>query len=71
MNLSLYELRLILVVILCIPIVYFGVRFVGSLIDHALAGQKKSGSGHKDGKRQRRTEPDIEPDPDTQDRRRR
>ncbi|MDR0876064.1 MAG: hypothetical protein LBN12_07645 [Clostridiales Family XIII bacterium] len=53
MNLSLYELRLILVVILCIPVVYFGVRFVGSLMDQALAGRVKSGSGGKKAKRRR------------------
>ena len=58
MNLSLYELRLVLVIILCIPIVYFGVRFTGSLIDHALAGRKKTGSTAKKSRRQRQLDVD-------------
>jgi hypothetical protein len=41
------------VVILCIPVVYFGVRFFGSLMDQALAGRKMSGADGKKEKRRR------------------
>ena len=58
MNLSLYDLRLVLVVILCIPIAYFGVRFTSSLIDQAVAGRKKSGSASKRSRRSERIETD-------------
>ncbi len=43
---GLFELKILLVVILCIPIVLLGIKLVGSLTDAALAGKKK-GSGHK------------------------
>ena len=56
MYLTLYELRLVLVVILCIPIVYFGIRFTGSLIDQAVAGKKKTGSEGKKSRRKDQTE---------------
>jgi hypothetical protein len=65
-NLSLYELRLILVVILCIPVIYFGVRFAGSLVDQALAGRKKTDTSKKDGKRRGRSHTDIDIDIDTE-----
>lgn len=58
MNLSLYDLRLVLVVILCIPIAYFGVRFTMSLVDHAVAGRKKTGSANKRSRRGEQTEAD-------------
>ena len=58
MNLSLYDLRLVLVVILCIPIAYFGVRFTASLIDQAVAGRKKSSSASKRSRRGDRIETD-------------
>lgn len=38
---GLFELKIILVVILCIPIVILGIKLVGMLTDMALAGKKK------------------------------
>ena len=38
---GLFELKIILVVILCVPIVLLGIRFVGSLMDAAIMGKKK------------------------------
>ena len=38
---GLFELKIILVVILCVPIVILGFRFIGSLMDAAIMGKKK------------------------------
>jgi hypothetical protein len=38
---NLYYLKIALVAILCVPILYVGIRFIGSLLDSALAGKKK------------------------------
>jgi len=45
--LGLYELKIILVVILCVPIVLLGFKFIGSLMDAALMGKKKGGQRRK------------------------
>ena|GEM_PF-2143664 len=47
---GLFELKILLVIILCIPIVALGIRFAGSLTDAALMGKKKGG---KDGREKR------------------
>jgi len=39
--LGLFELKIILVIILCVPIVLLGFRFIGSLMDAAIMGKKK------------------------------
>jgi len=39
--LGLYELKIILVIILCVPIVLLGFKFIGSLMDAAIMGKKK------------------------------
>jgi hypothetical protein len=39
--LGLLDLKILLVVILCIPIVLLGIKLAGSLTDAALAGKKK------------------------------
>ena len=39
---GLFDLKILLVVILCIPIVLLGIKLAGSLTDAALAGKKKS-----------------------------
>jgi len=44
--LGLFELKIILVVILCVPIVLLGFKFIGSLMDAAIMGKKK-GAGRK------------------------
>ena len=44
---GLLEIKILLVVILCVPIVLLGVKFVGSLTDAALAGKKKGGKRKK------------------------
>ena len=43
---GLFELKIILVVILCVPIVLLGFRFIGSLMDAAIMGKKK-GEGRR------------------------
>ena len=45
---GLFELKIILVVILCVPIVLLGFKFIGSLMDAAIMGKKKSGGRRKD-----------------------
>jgi hypothetical protein len=35
-----YQLKIIFVLILCAPVVYFGVRFFMSLVNNAIAGKK-------------------------------
>ena len=35
------ELKIILVVILCVPVVILGFKFIGSLMDAAIMGKKK------------------------------
>jgi len=35
-----YQLKIIFVLVLCAPIVYFGVRFLMSLVNNAVAGRK-------------------------------
>ena len=44
---GLFELRVLLVVILCVPIVLLGVKLIGSLTEAVLAGKKKSGPVRK------------------------
>ena len=44
---GLLELKILLVVILCVPIVLLGIKLAGSLTDAALAGKKKGGAGAK------------------------
>ena len=39
---GLLDLKILLVVILCIPIVLLGIKLAGSLTDAALMGKKKS-----------------------------
>ena len=50
---GLLELKILLVVILCVPIVLLGIKLMGSLTDAALAGKKKSIS--KNAKRERKS----------------
>ena len=50
---GLLELRILLVVILCVPVVLLGIRFIGSLTDAALSG-RKIGGGRKKRKRNQR-----------------
>ena len=38
---GLFDLKILLVVILCVPIVLLGIKLAGLLIDTALAGKKK------------------------------
>ena len=38
---GLLELKILLVVILCVPIVLLGIKLAGSLTDAALAGKKR------------------------------
>jgi hypothetical protein len=38
---DLQDIKIILVVVLCVPIAVLGIQFVGSLLDNALAGRKK------------------------------
>jgi hypothetical protein len=40
--LGLFDLKILLVVILCIPIILLGIKLAGSLTDAAVAGKKKS-----------------------------
>ena len=49
---GLLELKILLVLILCVPIVILGVKLTGSLTDAALAGKKKGTTkrGRKNGK---------------------
>jgi len=49
--LGLLELKILLVIILCVPIVLLGVKLAGSLTDAALAGKKKGGKGKAKRKR--------------------
>ena len=44
---GLFELKIILVVILCVPIVLLGFKFIGSLMDAAIMGKKKGGAKRK------------------------
>jgi hypothetical protein len=44
--LGLLELKILLVVILCVPIALLGIKLAGSLTDAALSGKKK-GKGKK------------------------
>jgi len=46
--LGLFELKIILVVILCVPIVLLGFKFIGSLMDAAIMGKKKGVKGRKE-----------------------
>ena len=39
-NMSFY-LKIAFVVVLCLPIIYLGYRFISSLIDDVIAGKKK------------------------------
>jgi len=47
--LGLFELKIILVIILCVPIVLLGFKFIGSLMDAAIMGKKKGGGKKKRG----------------------
>ena len=38
---GLLDLKILLVVILCVPIILLGIKLAGSLTDAALAGKKK------------------------------
>jgi hypothetical protein len=51
---DLQDLKIILVVVLCIPIATLGIQFVGSLLDNAIAGRKKNRTKRSVGKRRRR-----------------
>ncbi|MCL1895389.1 MAG: hypothetical protein FWG03_02445 [Clostridiales bacterium] len=44
---GLLEIKILLVVILCIPIALLGIKLVGSLTDAALMGKKKGGKRRK------------------------
>ena len=44
---GLLELKILLVIILCIPIILIGIRFIGSLTNAALSGRKKAGGRKK------------------------
>ena len=44
---GLLELKILLVVILCVPITLLGIKFVGSLMDAALSGKKKGSARRK------------------------
>jgi len=46
----LLDLKIILVIILCIPVVYIGVRFCSVLVDNAVAGRKTKSKTTKDSK---------------------
>ena len=43
---GLFDLKILLVLILCVPVVLLGIKLAGSLTDAALAGKKRS-SGKK------------------------
>jgi len=45
--LGLFDLKILLVVILCIPIIVLGIKFAGMLTDAALAGKKKGAKKKK------------------------
>ena len=38
---GLFELKVALVIILCVPIVILGFKFIGSLMDAAIMGKRK------------------------------
>lgn len=44
------DLKILLVIILCIPVVYVGIRFCSVLVDNAVAGRKTKSKGTKDPK---------------------
>ncbi|MDR3365060.1 MAG: hypothetical protein LBS91_09005 [Clostridiales Family XIII bacterium] len=44
---GLFELKLLLVIILCVPIALLGIKLASSLTDAALAGKKKGGKAAK------------------------
>ena len=44
---GLLEIKILLVVILCVPIVLLGIKLIGSLADAALMGKKKGGKRRK------------------------
>ena len=49
---GLLELKILLVVILCVPIVLLGIKLIGSLTDAGLAGKKKkAGARPNNGKK--------------------
>jgi len=45
--LGLFELKVILVIILCVPIVLLGIKLIGSLMDAAIMGKKKGSKKRK------------------------
>jgi hypothetical protein len=51
---DLQDIKIILVVVLCIPIAVLGIQLVGSLLDNALAGRKKNKTKRSLGKRRRK-----------------
>ena len=50
---SLLDLKILLVVILCVPIVLLGIKFAGALTDMALSGKKKTSRKKKKDKDER------------------
>jgi len=48
--LGLLELKILLVVILCVPIILLGIKLAGSLTDAAIAGKKKGGKSGRAGR---------------------
>jgi hypothetical protein len=46
-----YQLKIIFVLVLCAPVAYFGVRFLMSLVNNAIAGKRMP---DKKGKPERR-----------------
>jgi hypothetical protein len=52
-----FWLKIAFVVLLCLPILYFGIRFFITLIDSAVAGKEKAGK-EKAGKEKRQKRPE-------------
>ena len=47
---GLLELKILLVVILCVPIILLGIKLAGTLTDAAIAGKKKGGKTDRAGR---------------------
>ena len=50
---GLLELKILLVVILCVPIILLGVKLAGTLTDAAIAGKKKKTKADRAGRGRR------------------
>jgi Na+-transporting methylmalonyl-CoA/oxaloacetate decarboxylase gamma subunit len=49
-----FWLKIAFVVLLCLPILYFGIRFFGTLLDNAVAGKEKKDKKQNKHKRHER-----------------